>query len=84
MNRSTNLFSTNHPTLCFCFRREGRQMSNAKQFLYQTERDSHRRFSMKKLFLRISAILTGKHLCEIFQSICFAEHLRKAASELTL
>ena len=84
MNRSTNLFSRNHLILCFWFRREGGQMPNVKQLLYQTEKRSHRRFSMKKLFLKIFAILTGKHLCEIFKNICFEEHLRTTAFELTL
>ena len=59
-------------------------MPNAKQLLYQTGKSSHRRFSMKKLFLKIFAILTGKHLCEIFKNTYFEEHLRTAASELTL
>ena len=39
---------------------------------------------MKKLFLKIFAILTGKHLCEIFKNTYFGEHLRTNASELTL
>ena len=39
---------------------------------------------MKKLFLKIFAIVTGKHLCEIFKNTYFGEHLRTNASELTL
>ena len=39
---------------------------------------------MKKLLLEIFAVLTGKHLCQIFKYIYFEEHLRTAASELTL
>ena len=39
---------------------------------------------MKKLFLKICAILRGKHQCEIFKNTSFEEHLRTAASELTL
>ena len=39
---------------------------------------------MKKPILNIFAILTGKHLCEIFKNTYFGEHLRTNASELTL
>ena len=84
LNRSANLFSTNHPTLCFWFRREGRQRPNDKQLLSQTEKSSHWRFFIKKLFLKIFAILTGKHLCGFFKNTYFEEHLHMAASELTL
>ena len=30
------------------------------------------------------AMFTGKHLCEIFKNTYFEQHLRTAASELTL
>ena len=53
LNRSANLFSRNHPTLCFWLRREGRQMPNAKQLIYQTGKISHQRFSIKMLSLKI-------------------------------
>ena len=49
----TNLFSGNHPILCFWLRREGRQMPNTEQLLYQTEKSSHQRFFIKTLFLKI-------------------------------
>ena len=55
-------------------------MSNAEQLLYETEKISHRRFSIKILFLNFP-IFTGKHLCEIIKINYFEEHLRTAASE---
>ena len=58
LSRSTNLLSRNHLTLCFWLRREGRQMVNTEQLLYQTDKSSHRRCSIKKLL----TIFTGKHL----------------------
>ena len=54
---SVNLLSRNHPT------REGRQMPNTEQLLYQTEKNSHRRCSIKKAVLKNFTIFTGKHLC---------------------
>ena len=59
-------------------------MPNAEQLLYQTEKSSHRRFSVKALSLKIFAIFTGKHLREIIKNSYFEEHLRTAAFELTL
>ena len=53
-------------------------MSNTKKFFYQTEKN------YKNVVLIYFAIFTGKHLCEIFKNTCFEEHLRTAASELTL
>ena len=53
LNRSTNLSSRNHPTLCFWLRGEGWQMPNAEQLCYQTEKSSHQRFSIKMLFLKV-------------------------------
>ena len=51
LDRSTNLFSRNQPTLCFWLG-VGWQMPNAEQLLYATEKSSHQRFSIKK-FLKI-------------------------------
>ena len=45
-------------------------MPNAEQLLYQTEKSSHQRFSIKTCFLKINTY--------------FEEHLCAAASELTL
>ena len=53
LNRSTNLFSRNHSTLCFWLRREGWQMPNTEQLLYRTEKSSHQKFSTKLLLLKI-------------------------------
>ena len=58
-------------------------MPNAEQLLYQTEKSSHQRFSIKILFLYF-AIFTRKRLCEIIKSNYFEEHLCAASSELTL
>ena len=59
-------------------------MLNTEQLLYETEKSSHWRFSVKKLFLKILQYSPGKHLCKIFKSNYFEEHLHMAASELTL
>ena len=53
LNRSTNFFSRNHPTLCFWLTREGWQMPSTEQLLYQTEKTSHWMFSIRTLFLKI-------------------------------
>ena len=58
-------------------------MPNPEQLLYQTEKISYRRFSIKILFLDF-AIFTEKHLCEIIKNSYFEENLPTAASELTL
>ena len=42
--RSTNLLSKNNPKFCFWLIREGRQMRNIEQLLYQTDKSSHRRY----------------------------------------
>ena len=63
LTRSTNLFSRNHLTLCFSLKREGRQMPNTERLPYQTDKSSHRRFSITKDVLKNFAIFTGKHLC---------------------
>ena len=42
-------------------------MPNAEQLLYQTEKRSHQRFSIKILFSNF-AIFTEKHLCEIIKN----------------
>ena len=68
LSRSTNLLSRNHSTLCFWLIRGGWQMPNTKKLLYQTEKSSHRWFSIKMLFLKIFAIFTGKRPCEIFKN----------------
>ena len=59
-------------------------MLNTEQLLYETEKSSHWRFSVKKLFLKILQYSPGKHLCKIFKNNYFEEHLHMAASELTL
>ena len=56
-------------------------MPNAEQLLCQTEKISHRRFSIKILFLNFP-IFTGKHLCEIIKNNYFEEHFCTVASEL--
>ena len=53
LRRSTNIFSSNYPTLCFWLRREGRYMLNTEQLLHQTGKNSHRRCSIKKAVLKI-------------------------------
>ena len=58
-------------------------MPSAEQLLYATEKSSHRRFSIKTLFLKFFAIFTRKRHCEILKNTYFEEHLRTAASELT-
>ena len=60
--KSTNLFSRNHPTLCF-FLREACQIPNTEQLLYQTDKSSHRRCPIKEVVLQNFAIFSGKHLC---------------------
>ena len=57
-------------------------MSNAQQLLYQSENNSHRRFSIKILFLNFT-IFMGKHMCEIIKNYS-KERFCVAASELTL
>ena len=52
LNRSTNLFSRNHPTL-FLIKKRRLADVYAEQLLYQTEKSSHRRFSIKTLVLKI-------------------------------
>ena len=59
-------------------------MPNAEQLLYQTEKSSQQRFSIKNTVLKNFAIFTGKHPYEIFENTYFKEHLRTTASELTL
>ena len=56
-------------------------MPNDDLLLYETEKSSHRRLSTKTLFY---AIFPRKHLCGIFKNTYFEEHLRTAASGLTL
>ena len=38
---------------CFWLRREGRQMPNTEWLLYQSEKSSHQRFSLKTLLLKV-------------------------------
>ena len=83
LNRSTNLFSRNHLTLHFRLRREGRQLPNTEQLLYQTEKSSHWRFSIKTLFLKILQY-SRENTCQIFKITCFEEHLCTAASSLMI
>ena len=81
---STNLFNKNH------------------QLLYQTDKSSHWKCSVKKAVLNNFVIFTGNacvgvflstllktltqafYCCEIFKNTYFEEHLRTAASKLTL
>ena len=76
-------FNRNHPTLCFWLRREGRQMPNTKQLLYQTDKKSHRRYSIKSAVLRDFAIFTKKYLCwslfiiKRLQHRCFTVNIAK-------
>ena len=60
--RSTNLFSRNHPKLYFWLIREGRQMPNTEQLLYQTDESRHWRCSIIKAVFKDFAITTGKYL----------------------
>ena len=57
------LCSRNHPILSFRLKREYRQMPITEQLLYQTDKSSHRSFSMKKGVPKNFAIFTRKHLC---------------------
>ena len=69
-------------------------MPNTEQLLYQTDKTSHGRCSIKMAVLKNFASFTGEHLwwssdvflwiCEIFKNTYFEEQLRTAASELTL
>ena len=84
---TTNLLSRNHPKLCFWLIREGHQMPYTEQLFYLTDRSSHRRRSIKKAVLKNFAVFTEKYLCWSFffyLNTYFEEHLRTAASELTL
>ena len=60
---STNLFSRNHPKLCFWLIIAGWQMPNTEQLLYQTDKSSHQRCCIKKAVPKTFAIFTGKNLC---------------------
>ena len=68
LNKSVNFFSRNHPTLCFWSRREGRQIFNTEQLIYQTKKSSHWRFSIKMLFLKILEY-SWKNSCVKFLTI---------------
>ena len=61
--RSTNLFSRKHPKLYFWSIREGQHMTNTEQLLYQSDKSSHRRCSIKKAVVKNFTMFTGKHLC---------------------
>ena len=74
-------FSRNHPTLCFWLRR-GWQVFNTEQIVYQTqEKHQTPEIFYKNGVLENFAIFTRKNLCE---NTYFEEHLRMAASKLTL
>ena len=60
---SANVLSRNHPTLCFCLIREGRQMPSTEQLRYRTDKINHWRCSIKKAVLENFAIFTRKHPC---------------------
>ena len=61
LTRSTNLFDSNHLT-GFWLRREDQQISIIKQLLYQTDKSSHIRCSIKKAGRKKFAIFIRKHL----------------------
>ena len=83
LNRSKNLFSRNHLTLHFRLRREGRQLPITEQLLYQTEKSSHCRFSIKTLFLK-NLQYSRENTYEIFKITYFEEHLCTTTSSLTV
>ena len=56
-------------------------MPSSEQLLNRTEKKQP---FYKNVALKNFVIFMGKHLCEIFQSNYFEEHLRTAAFELTL
>ena len=56
-------------------------MHKAEQLLYQTEKSSHRSFSINALY-KIFAIFTGKHLCETSKNTYFEEHLRSSIKKI--
>ena len=58
-------------------------MPNTEQLLRQTEKQPLEVF-YENAVPKIFAICTGKRLYEIFMNIYIKEHLRTAASELTL
>ena len=58
-------------------------MPSAYQLLYQNKKTATRGF-YKNTVLKIFAIFTGKHQCEILKNSYFEEYLWIAASELTL
>ena len=54
-----------------------------QQLLYQTNKSSHQRFSIKKptLLKKIPTEMFSCEYCKISNSTCFEEHLRTTASE---
>ena len=59
-------------------------MPGAEQWLYETEKSSHQRFSIKTLFLKILQDSQENTCVKFLRTPIFEEHLRMAASELTL
>ena len=54
-----------------------------QQLLYQTNKSSHQRFSIKKptLLKKTPAEMFSCEYCKISNNTCFEEHLRTTASE---
>ena len=80
LNRSTNFFSRNHPTLCFWLTREGWQMPSTEQLLYQTEKTSHCMFSIRTLFLKILQYSRGNTCVKFWRTSaygCFSTDFTK-------
>ena len=63
LTKSTTTFSRSFPKLCFELRRECRQMPTTEHLVHQTDKNSHRRCSIKKAVLKNLSIFIGKQLC---------------------
>ena len=65
LNRSTNLFRRNHPTLCFWLRREDWQMSNTKKLFYQLKNAAAKnlQYSWENTCKKFLRTLILKNIC---------------------